>query len=140
MRKLQRRAVARMLELHPYLRRARLRVPAAELGQIHAGAIFDGFDEILACRSFAIVTIEIEVGPAAEPLFASHGPHHANDFGALVVDGRRVEIAYLAIGIGPDRMREGTGILGELYAAQYADILDALDRRTAHILAEQLVA
>ena len=37
-------------------------------------------------------------------------------------------------------MRERAGILGELYAAQYADILDALDRRAAHILAEQLVA
>ena len=37
-------------------------------------------------------------------------------------------------------MRERTGILGELYAAQYTDILDTLDRRAAHILAEQLVA
>ena len=125
---------------HGHPRRSRLRIPAAEGGEVDPRPVLDRFDEILAGCGLAVMTVEIEVATAAEPRFAHHAPHHADHLGALVVDGRCVEVADLAVGIRPDRVGERPRILGELRRAQNAHILDPLDRFPAHVLAEQLVA
>src|SRR3546814_18794443 len=58
----------------------------------------------------------------SETLGADHRRHHADDLGALVINGRGVEIADFLIAIRADRVRERPGILGELRGAQQADI------------------
>ena len=129
-----------MCKCDRYLGRAGLRIPQAELRQVETRSRLDRGDKILAGRGLAVVAVEIEIGAAAEPLRARHGAHHSDHLGPLVIDGRGVEIADFAIGIGPDRMRERARILGKLDPAQHADILDPFNRLAAHIGAEQLVA
>src|SRR3546814_4453620 len=63
----------------------------------------------------------------SETLGADHRRHHADDLGALVINGRGVEIADFLIAIGADRVRERPGILGELRGAQQPDVLDPFD-------------
>src|SRR3546814_10840439 len=75
----------------------------------------------------------------SETLGADHRRHHADDLGALVINGRGVEIADFLIAIRADRVRERPGILGELRGAQQADILDPLDRGRSHIGRKALV-
>ena len=78
------------------------------------------------------------------PLRKSSAPssvlQHAHDLGALLVDGRRVEIVDLVIERRPHRMGERTGILDELVRAQAAHVADALDRARALVGGELLVA
>ena len=57
-----------------------------------ARAILDRADKILARSGLAIVAIEIEVGAFTKPLCADHRCHHTDNLGALVIDGRRVEV------------------------------------------------
>ena len=137
---LERRDIAIMRKSGRNLWGARLRVPQTELLQIEPRAVFHCADKVLAGGGFAIVTLEIKIGPAAEGLFARHGAHHADHLGALVVDRRSVEIADFAVGIGADWMCQRSRILGKLHTAQDPDILDPLDRLAAHVSAEQLVA
>ena len=120
-------------------RGAGLAVPPAELRQVEPGTLFDRQDEVLAGCRLAVVALEIEVAPGAEPLRAGHRAHHADHLGALVVDGRGVEVRDFLIGIGPDRVSQRPGILGELGGAQHPHVLDPLDRIGAHRRAEQLV-
>ena len=122
------------------MRRARLAIPAAELGQIGLAAILDRADEILAGRRFAVMPVEIQIGALAEPLGPDHGQHHTDDLGALVVDGRGVEIRDFHIAVGPDGVRQRAAILGKLRGAQDAHILDPLDRLRSHMRAELLIA
>ena len=87
-----------------------------------------------------VVMPDIHVHAAAEPIRAEQGVDHADDFGALVVDRRGVEIVDAQIALRLYRMGERTGILGELGGAQGADIADAGHRRAALVGREQLVA
>ena len=84
--------------------------------------------------------IEIEVAAGAETLGTEDGVDHPDELGALVVDGGGVEVGDLDIGIGPHRVGERPGILGELGGAKHAHVLDPLDRARAHVGAELLVA
>ena len=122
------------------LRRAGLTVPQAELGQIDFGTLLDRLDEILAGRGLAIVAVKIEVGPLAKALWPDQRPHHPDDLGALVIDRGGVEVGDLLIGIRTDRVGQRAAVFRELGRAKHAHILDPLDRLTAHVLAEQLVA
>jgi hypothetical protein len=65
---------------------------------------------------------------------------HSNDFGAFLVDGRRVEIVDLLILVGPHRVRHRSRVLGELLAPQIFDCGNPLDGARAHVARELLVA
>ena len=78
--------------------------------------------------------------PGAKRGVADQDFQHADDFGALFVDRRRVEIIDLLIGLGPHIMRERPGVLGKLGGAQGAHIGDALHRARAHVGGEFMVA
>ena len=73
------------------------------------------------------MALEIEVEPFAEAVAAEQGLQHAAELGALLVDGRRVEIVDLDIGGGAHGMGEGSCILRELMRLQHAHGGDALD-------------
>ena len=60
------------------------------------------------------MALEIEVHALLEVVRAEDRGDHAGDFGALFIDGRRVEIVDFAIGIGARRMCQRAGILGKL--------------------------
>src|SRR3712207_2728385 len=87
------------------LRRTSLAVPQAEAGEVDPARILHCGDEVLAGRGLAVVPLEIEVGAGAEFLRAEDGVHHPDDLGALVVDGRRVEVRDLDIAFRADRVR-----------------------------------
>ena len=79
-------------------------VPQAKLLKVKPSAILDCADEILASRSFAIMALEIEVGPFAKSLHPAKRAHHADHFCALIIDGRCVEIADFTKAVGADGM------------------------------------
>ena len=111
------------------LRRARLRVPELELREVDAAGVLEAGDELLDRRRLAVVALEVEVHALAEAVCAEQRRDHADDLGALLVDGRRVEVVDLDVAVGPHRMRERARVLGELVASQRAHVLDALHRR-----------
>ena len=96
------------------LRRAGLVVPEHELGEVASRSVGHGGDEILDRRRLAVMALEVEVEAFAESLAAEQGLQHAAELGALLVDGRRVEVVDLDIGGGPHGMGEGARVLGEL--------------------------
>ncbi|QYU71122.1 IMP dehydrogenase [Leptolyngbya sp. 15MV] len=110
----QGRGVAGVLERNLDLGRSGLRIPQAELPEVQPGPVLDRAHEVLAGRRLAIMTLEIEVAPGTEPLGPSHRAHHADDLGTLVVDRGGVEVGDLAEAVGPNRVRQGPRILGEL--------------------------
>ena len=57
-----------------------------------------------------------------------HPAQHADEFGALLIHGRRVEIVDRAIGVRTDRVGERACIFPELAGAQLDNVLDALHR------------
>ena len=63
----------------------------------------------------------------AKAFFAEQRVLHADDFGAFLVDGGRVEIVDLLIFVGSHRMRHRTRVFGELLAAQILDRGDSFD-------------
>ena len=65
---------------------------------------------------------------------------HAHDLGALVVDGRGVEVVDLDVGVGTHRVRHRARVLGELALAQVAHFLDAHHRARVLVGAVFLVA
>ena len=129
-----------MVQRNLDLGRPRLRIPQPELHQVEPGALLHCPDEILAGRRLTVVATEIEIGPGAEPLFTRHCPHHADDFGALVVNGGSIEIGDFAETVGPDRMRQRAAVFRELRRTQHPHILDPFHRFALHVLAEKLVA
>ena len=66
-----------------------------------------------------------EIHAFAEQLRPDQGVKHPHHLGALFVDGRGVEVVDLAIELGPHRMGERAGVLGELVRAQAAHVVDA---------------
>ena len=117
-----------------------LAIPQPELLEVKASPLLNRADKIFAGRRLAIVALKIEVGAFAELLRPGHGPHHADHFGALVIDRRGIEVRDLLKRIRPDRMRERPRIFRELRRAQNPHILDPLNRFAAHRRAEHLVA
>src|ERR1700722_14384338 len=98
---------------------------------VAAGDVSEALHELLDGRGMAVVALEIEIHAFAEGLAAEQRPDHADDFGAFLVDGRRVEIVDLVIDLRPHRMGEGARVLDELMRAQAPKIADALDRPRA---------
>ncbi len=75
-----------------------------------------------------IEALEIEVHSRAKRRLADQALEHAHDLGALLVDGRGIEVVDLVIDLGPHTMRERPRVLGELRRAQSAHVPDPLDR------------
>ena len=123
-----------------HTRRAGLFVPAAELLQVLAGGSLHGGQPFLAGHGLAVMPVEIQVRAAAIALRTQQRMQHADHLGALVVDGRRVEIGDLDIVIRPDGMRQWAGILRELHGPQTAHVIDAPHGRRALVGRELLVA
>ena len=132
-------AATRLAQIDSNARRAGLFIPAPELAQIDATRIFHSLHPILAGDGLAIVTFEIQIRTAPEAFGPQQRVQHADHLGALVVDGRGVEIGDLDIVIGTDRVRQGPGIFGELHGAQRPHIIDAAHGSAALIGAELLV-
>src|ERR1044071_9550643 len=120
------------------LRRAALRVPAHELGEIAVGDVGHGLNEILDRHRLAVVTLKVEVEAFTEAFAAEQRLQHAADLSALLVDGCRIEVVDLDIGGGPYRVSEGARILGKLMRLQHAHGSDALDRPRACIAGKLL--
>src|SRR5205085_7304601 len=120
--------------------RARLAVPDLEWRQVDLAAVLERLDEILAGRRLAVMPVEIEVRAFPELVRPEHRRQHADDFGALVVDRRSVEVRNLNVGVGPHWVGEGPLVLRELNGAQHSNILDALDRRASDVRREALIA
>ena len=119
---------------------AGLAVPQQEIAEIDATPLLHRGDEILDRRGMIVVMPDIDVHAAAEPSRAEQGVDHADDFGALVVDRRGVEIVDAQIALRLHRVGERAGILGELRGAQCADIADTRHRRAALVGRKELVA
>ena len=133
-----------VMSRHPHHGRSGLAVPATELREVRAAArearVLHRLHEIVAGHGAAVVALEIQVHAAAEAIPSEQRVLHADDFGALFVDGRRVEIVDLDVLVGPHRMRHRTRVLGELGAAQEIDGGDAFHRARAHVARELLIA
>ena len=97
--------------------RARLRVPAPELPEVHAGRVRHRLHEVVAGHRLAVVAGEIQVDAAPEAVASDQGLEHPDDLGAFLVDRSRVEIVDLVIKLGPHRMGEGARIFHELMRA-----------------------
>src|SRR5690348_14190082 len=117
-----------MNEARRHLRSAGLAIPEAELAEVDTARILHRRDEILAGDGLAVMPLEVEIAALTESLLAQDSPHHADDLGALVINGRRVEIGDFNIALGPDRMRQRTGVFRKLRSAEQPDIVDPLDR------------
>src|SRR3546814_4990981 len=76
----------------------------------------------------------------AEAVAAEQGMHHVQDLGPLFIDGRRIEIVDLDVGVGAYRMGERAVVLRELARPQEPHVGDPLDRVRAHVGGERLVA
>ena len=90
----------------PHARRTGLLVPKTELAKVDAAAILHRADEVLTSRGLSVMAIKIEVAAGAKPLRAEHQSDHTDQLGALIIDGRGIEVADFQIGFGPDRMRQ----------------------------------
>jgi hypothetical protein len=112
---------------------------------------FHGGDEVVAGHGLAVVAAEVLVHAGAKAFLAQQSVLHADDFGAFLVHGGRVEVADLLVTFRPDRMGHGTGVFRKLGGAQRHNVVDALDRAGArglggihavghHVGAEFLVA
>ena len=99
-----------------------------------------GGDEILDPHRVVVVALEIQVHALAEILAPEDGGHHADDLGALVVDGGGVEIVDRQIGFRLHGMCQRSRVLAELPRAQGAHVADALHRAAALVGGEFLVA
>ena len=70
---------------------------------------------------------EVEVHAFSKAIDAQEGLEHANHFGSLFVDGRRVEISdFLVLG-RPNGVGHGACIFGELMGPKRAHIVDSLN-------------
>ena len=105
-----------VLELAHQLGRAGLRVPGHELLQVAARGVLEAGDEILHRRRLPVVALEVEVHALAEAVAPQQRLQHAHDLGALLVDGRRIEVVDLDVAVRAHRMGQRARVLGELRA------------------------
>ena len=114
--------------LGPQPGRASLAIPAHEEVEIGAIGLGHALDELVAGDRLTVVVAEVQIHAVAKTLAAEQGVQHADDFCALLVHRRGVEVVDLLIAVGADRMGHRAGILGELGGAQHPHVGDALHR------------
>ena len=120
-------------------RGARLGVPAAELTEVGTRRVLHRGHEVVGGDRLTVVAREVEVHPLPEPARTEQGVHHADDFGALEVHRRGVEVVDGLVRARAHGVGVGAGILLELVVADEARVADALDRGRAHRGRELLV-
>ncbi len=125
---------------HRQQRRARLAVPQLEFRQVASGDFGEAGEKVLDRRRRAVAAREVEIHAGAERLGADQRAQHADQFGALLIDRRGVEVVDLVIDGRAHRMGERTGVFGKLAGAQAAHVGDALDRRRALVGGKFLIA
>ncbi len=86
------------------------------------------------------MTLEVQVAASAEQLGTQEPVQHAHDLAALVVNRRRVEVRDLDVRVRPDRMSQGTRVLGKLHGPQKDHILDPLHGSGLHVRSELRIA
>mmetsp|Transcript_39435 Transcript_39435/g.84451 ORF Transcript_39435/g.84451 Transcript_39435/m.84451 type:complete len:546 (-) Transcript_39435:1157-2794(-) len=118
---------------------ARLLVPELEGSQGRLVGVLHGGVEVVGGHGLAVVPLEVEVHALPEALAAKQGVVHANDLRPLVVDSEGVEVVDLHVRRGPDRVRHGAGVLGELPRADDHHVLDPLHGSRVHVGRELLV-
>ena len=106
-----------MAQLGSDFRRASLRIPKPELRQVDTACILHRRHEIFTGDRLSVVSREIKVRTSAKLFRAQHRVHHADDFGALVIDRRCVEIPDFHVAVGTDRVSERPRILRKLRGA-----------------------
>ncbi len=113
--------------------RARLRIPATELLQIHPGGLLHRAHEILAGHRLAIVALKVKIRPCPKALRAQQRMNHPHHFRTLFINGHGVEVGNFDKRLGPHRVRQRAGIFGKLRIAEHIDVCHALHRGRAHI-------
>ena len=147
--------------LHLQHRRARLVIPAAELGEVKTGGggtgsqgfgslgfsrpglgggVLHRLHEVGAGGGRAIVAGHVERHAAHEGLLTQQGVEHANHLRALFVDRGGVEVINRLIGVRLHRMGRWASVFAKLRVAQQGHIFDAVESSTVQILREALVA
>ena len=130
-------------------RGARLAVPAFEVlqlkGQCRFGiGVCNRLREIIASDCLSIVSLEIQRQALGETITPDQSLHHAHNFGTFFIDGDRVEIIDLHIGVWAYRVCHRTGIFGKLNRSQQPDVFNAFDSACrctgGQILTELLVS
>ena len=86
------------------------------------------------------MAFEVEIHAAAESFTTEQGRQHAHDFGALVVDGGRVEIVDFPILVGSHGMGQRAGILGKLRTPERTHVLDPAQGTRSDVGFEFLLA
>ena len=110
------------------------------MAEIDAACVLHRRDKVLDRSGVVVVAPDIEIHAAAKPLLADQRMDHAHQFGAFVVDSRRVEIVDPYVAVRPHRVGERAVILGKLNSAQRAHLGDAPHRAAPLIGGKLLVA
>ncbi len=79
------------------------------------------------------MAIEVQIRPGAKPVATKQCLQHAHDFGALLIDRRRVEVRDFYVAVRPDGVRHRAGVFGILHAAQKRNVFHPFDRCRRHI-------
>ena len=108
-------------------------VPAPELRKIDAAGVFHGFHKIFGRNCLTVVTLEVQIRASTEHLRPQQLTYHTHYFCAFFVNGQRIKIGDLHIGVGSHRMGHRAGIFSKLQGTQEADILDPFDRPRSHV-------
>ena len=125
---------------HRHLRSAGLTVPPHKLRHVTSARVRKALDELLDRRGLAVVASKVKIHADMKFFLADQGLHHAHQFGALFVDGGRVEVVDLPICLRTDGMCERSGVFGELCTAKCTNIGNTLDGPGTHIGGKFLIA
>src|SRR5690554_6500413 len=87
---------------------------------------FHGVDEIVAGDRLTVVAPEVLLQPFTKAITAEQRVLHTNDFGAFLVNGGGIEVGYLLIAFGADRMSHRPAVLGKLSEPQCRYVVDTL--------------
>ena len=100
--------------------------------QIGIVGVFHGFDKLFSGHCLTVMTLKIQVGALAEAVWPQQCIDHTHHFSALFIHRGGIEVVDLDIGIGPNGMGHGAGILRELGATQGGNTVDSANRGRTH--------
>ena len=81
-------------------------IPKPELSEVDVAAILHGADEILTGCGLPVMPVEIQVRAGTKAFRSKHQRHHPDQLGALVIDGRSVEVTDFHVRFRPHWVRE----------------------------------
>ena len=109
-------------------RRACLMIPKFEMRQVNVIRIRHCGHEVVAGHSLPVMAGEIEPHTLLKTVFTKQGMHHADNFSALFINRRRIEVIDFDIAVRTDGMCQRAGIFRELGRTERPDRLDPLHR------------